>query len=164
MIFTKTDKQATQILFSLYLRGYSFADVFDIFNGDDLILVLARKIQNNITTSKKYVKNNEINNRNQYINILNEKTKINEIIEKLEHTIEHLSNKKNNTERCKNLIIQLKCDIREIKYITAPCYEKIIIPKKIKTCTLYKSFENCSRKKLQNSKLDEKLLIRQKDS
>ncbi len=94
MSFTKTDKQAAQILFSLYLRGYSFADVFDIFNGKDLTLVLASKIQNNITTSKKYVKNNEINNRNQYINILNEKTKINEIIEKLEHTIEHLSDKK----------------------------------------------------------------------
>ena len=81
MSFTKTDKQATQLLFSLYLRGYSFADVFDIFNGNNLISILARKIQNNITTSKKYIKYNEINNKNQYINILNENTKTNEIIE-----------------------------------------------------------------------------------
>lgn len=158
MSFTKTDEQVAQILFSLYLRGYSFADVFDIFNGNDLISILARKIQNNITVSKRYIKYNEINNKNQYINILNENTKTNKIIQKLEYIIEQLSHQDN--EQCENLIIKLKNDIKEIKYIMDPSYEKIIIPKRIKTCTLYKSLENYSRRKLRNSKLDEKLLIR----
>lgn len=159
MNFTKIDEQATDILIQLYLRGYSFADSFDIFNGDNSISILAKKIQRDITTSKRYIKYNEINSKKQYINILKEKNQVNELIEKLSYIIEQLNNKGNQSKKYKNLIIRLKNNIKEIELLTDKSYKDFIVPKDIKTCFIYKMLENDTKKQLQRKKLPETLLI-----
>lgn len=158
MNFTKIDEQATNILLQLYLRGYSFADTFDIFNGENLISVLSKKIQRDITTSKRYIEYDEINNKKEYLNILNEKIKVNELIEKLLYIIEQLNNKKHQSKKYNNLIIRLKNNIREIQLLTSESYKELTVSANIKTCSLYKILESCSYKQLQNGKLPESLL------
>ena len=87
--FTKTDEKVVKILENLYLRGYSFADVYDILNKENLLSVFARKIYEDIESSKKYIKLDIANVKEDYEKMLND-SNIENLISTLKNAIDML--------------------------------------------------------------------------
>lgn len=156
MNFTKTDEEATKILNRLYIRGYSFKDIFDVFNNKSLMSILLENIYKELKKTKRYIKNDS---DDIYSCISKDSINIDNLLQQTINTTNKLKKLITTSESCLNLYIRLKNDILELKYLSKESYEKIIIPKDIKSCNLYLSLKNHDYKKLQNYKLEERLLI-----
>lgn len=153
--FTKTDEKVVKILENLYLRGYSFADVYDILNKENLLSVFARKIYEDIESSKKYIKLDIANVKEDYEKILND-SNIENLISTLKNVIDMLNNMDTNIP--KKLILELENDINELKLIIQG-QEEIVIPPNIENkSTFYKMLQNKDYNKLKTYKLTGDLL------
>lgn len=153
--FTKTDEKVVKILENLYLRGYSFADVYDILNKENLLSVFARKIYEDIESSKKYIKLDIANVKEDYEKILND-SNIENLISTLKNVIDMLNNMDTNIP--KKLILELENDINELKLIIQG-QEDIVIPPNIENkSTFYKMLQNKDYNKLKTYKLTGDLL------
>lgn len=153
--FTKTDEKVVKILENLYLRGYSFADVYDILNKENLLSVFARKIYEDIESSKKYIKLDIANVKEDYEKMLND-SNIENLISTLKNAIDMLNNMDTNIP--KKLILELENDINELKLIIQG-QEEIVIPPNIENkSTFYKMLQNKDYNKLKTYKLTGDLL------
>ncbi len=140
--FTETDKHVTEILYSLYMRGYSFADVFDLLNGKDLLYILAKRIKENIDSANRYIRYDFIKSEEEYFSLL-KKSNSNKLILIIENLLNILTNIKNPSEEIKASINMLKNDIIEINLINNKSYKKILIPNNIKVeSIIYKILQN----------------------
>lgn len=162
--FTKTEEKVMEILFSLYLRGYSFADALDILNGTTLNSILARRIKEDISRTNKHMKSTIgicEHSEDEYLCILNSKIENNteNLILELTAILTILGKIKSPSKTTKDLYGKLKSDIKEIKSIITDTCPKITTPENLKTDScFYQMLQSLSIKQLRKAKLDGEML------
>lgn len=162
--FTKTDEKVMEITFPMYMRGYSFADSFDILNGMTLEEVLARRINEDVVATNKHIKSTVgicQYKEQDYLSILNSRipSDIEKIITNLRTILDILGKIKNPSKKTKDLYGKLRNNIKEIQSLLNHENSNFEIPVDFRTnSSFYQIMQSQGYKKLKKSKLDGEML------
>lgn len=152
--FSKLDEDVIHIFTLLYMRGYSFANVLDILQGESLINVFIDKLYKDVYSIKKYVNKNDFYSKDELLDFLKNNNEI-ELISIIENVLKELNSVEKKTKRIKNLIIDLENDIKEINILRNKENQEIKIPKKVnRKCYLYRELQDSNYKYLAKLKMD----------
>ena len=150
---TKTDKKITEIMTNLYLRHYSFADIFDYINGKNILEIFFERLDEHIQVIPKNIINTYNVTKEELIRIIKNKDKkgIAILKFKLNDIIKRYKTRK---VFSKNTIKDLKNDIKELEELLVNNKRKVNFSEAEKNnCRLYQilkkeGYENLKKIKL----------------
>lgn len=150
---TKTDKKIAEIMTKLYLRHYTFADIFDYINGKDILEIFYERLNEHIQIIPKNIINTYNVTKEELIGIIKNKDrkgiaiikfKLNDIIKRYK-TKQALS---------KYDIKDLENDIKELEELLVNNKKRVNFSEEEKnSCMLYQILKNKDYENLKKIKL-----------
>ncbi len=150
---TKTDKKVTEIIVRLYLRHYTFADIFDYINGKDILEIFYERLDEHIQEIPKNITNTYNVTKEQVIKIIGNKDKQGTAILKfkLKDIIERYRSKQKASQ---DAIKDLKNDIKEIEELLVKKKTRLHFSEEEKNnCIIYQMLKNEDYENLKKIKL-----------
>ena len=154
---TKTDKKITEIMTKLYLRHYSFADIFDYINGKDILEIFYKRLDKHIQIIPKNITNTYNITKEEMIRIIKNKDKKGTAILKfkIKDIIERYDRKQEFSKNKIKVINDLENDIKELEELLVNNKRKVnFLEEEKNNCMLYQILKNEDYEKLKTIKLD----------
>lgn len=150
---TKIDEKITEIMTKLYLRHYTFADIFDYINGKDILEIFCERLDEHIQVVPKNIINTYNVTKEQLFKIIRNKDKkgIAILKFKLNDIIKRYKTKK---DFSKNTIKDLENDIKELEELLLNNKKRVNFSEEEKNnCMLYQILKSEDYENLKKIKL-----------